>query len=64
LSVPRALAELPGYCCPAPGCGSNDCMSCPAHLYHRSERPSVDEFADYVGHAHPNHATIFRMQLR
>lgn len=58
-----ALAELPGYRCPAPGCGSNDCKTCPAHFYHRSDRPSAEEFAEHVGRGIADHAPIYRMSL-
>jgi Uri superfamily endonuclease len=58
-----ALAGLPGYCCPAPGFGSNDCQSCPAHLYHSLVRPSCEEFAELVQQTIPGHGTIYRKVL-
>lgn len=55
-----ALAQLPDYCCPAPGFGSNDCKSCPAHLYHSLKRPSCKEFAAVIGQQFPEHDRIYR----
>lgn len=57
-----ALAELPSYRCPAPGFGSNDCKSCPAHFFHTSAPPSAEAFAGVV-RAVPDHPTIYRMRL-
>jgi Uri superfamily endonuclease len=58
-----ALAELPGYCCPAPRCGGNDCKSCPAHLYHTNKRPSGSAFAEVVRQAIPDHGLIYRQRI-
>jgi Uri superfamily endonuclease len=58
-----ALAELPGYHCPAPGFGSNDCKICPAHFYHHVGPPSAEEFAVHIRQAIPDHAPIFRKSL-
>lgn len=55
-----ALAELPDYLCPAPGFGSNDCKSCPAHFYHTLKRPSCQAFAAVVGQETPGHGLICR----
>lgn len=62
-----SLAELPGYSCPAPRFGGNDCKKkkeeCPAHLYHTRRRPSCDSFAEVVRQKIPNHGIIFRQRL-
>jgi Uri superfamily endonuclease len=58
-----ALADLEGYRCPAPGFGSNDCQTCPAHFYHRSDPPSAEAFTERIGQTIPDHGAIFRMAL-
>ena len=58
-----ALCGLPGFCCPAPGFGSNDCKTCPAHLYHSSARPSVGAFAEVACNVTFDHAPIFSQRL-
>lgn len=58
-----ALASLPGYCCPAPRCGGNDCKRCPAHLFYLSDRPSVHDFAGALGQAVPGHGLVYRLRL-
>lgn len=62
-----SLAELPGYSCPAPRFGANDCTRkgecCPAHLYHTGRRPSCDSFAEVARQKIPGHGIIFRQRL-
>jgi Uri superfamily endonuclease len=58
-----ALAELPGCCCPAPGCGANDCKNCPAHFYWTGKRPSCQAFAEVVGQAIADHGPICCQRL-
>jgi Uri superfamily endonuclease len=58
-----ALAALPGYCCPAPRCGGNDCKRCPAHLYYTADRPSCEAFVAAVRVAVANHGPVYRQRF-
>ncbi|MBA4190667.1 MAG: hypothetical protein C0467_22000 [Planctomycetaceae bacterium] len=57
------LASLPGYCCPAPQCGGNDCKRCPAHLFHVATRPRCEEFVTAVRGSVPRHTRVYRQRL-
>ncbi len=57
------LANFPGYCCPAPRCGGNDCKRCPAHLFHVATRPRCEEFVSAVRGSVPLHGPVYRQQL-
>ncbi|MFO0823767.1 MAG: GIY-YIG nuclease family protein [Gemmataceae bacterium] len=57
------LANFPGYCCPAPRCGGNDCKRCPAHLFHVATRPRCEDFVTAVRGSVPRHGPVYRQQL-
>lgn len=56
------LAMMSQFSCPALGFGSNDCKTCPAHLFHSAQRPSIRSFAASVG-AIDDHPPIRRVRF-
>jgi Uri superfamily endonuclease len=58
-----SLAAMPGFCCPAPRCGANDCKKCPAHLFHTATPPSCDEFPAQVVAGALERSPMFRCRL-
>lgn len=58
-----ALAALPGFCCPVPHFGANDCKRCPAHFLRIASRPSCEAFARQLGQEGSSGYTIQRQRL-
>jgi Uri superfamily endonuclease len=57
------LASLPGYSCPAPRCGANDCKQCPAHLFHSIEPPALSKLVERVAVGVDHSFKVCRQQL-
>ena len=55
----EVLAALPGLTVAAPGFGSNDCTTCPAHLYFAEHPPVYDLFEEALRRI-DGHAPVFR----